>query len=167
MVLQVALRFKPSDLNPAELKLLCVFNHSTSNSTTVLLSGTASEPRLVWDVPDNRLFFRPTCVGASSRRQLTVRNASKVPVCWQWALSRKLQGAVSVAPVVSIEWGTQACGTVQGGAGLKDMCQRPNIWCRLAELPCKVHQSVSCGGPHISLRTVARRPLCRWEVDPF
>lgn len=101
MVLQVALRFKPSDLNPAELKLLCVFNHSTLNSTTVLLSGIASEPRLVWDVPDNRLFFRPTCVGASSRRQLTVRNASKVPVCWQWALSRKLQGAVSVAPVVS------------------------------------------------------------------
>jgi hypothetical protein len=99
--LQVALRFLPQDLNPAELKLSCIFNHSASNSAAVLLSGTAAEPRLVWDVPDNRLFFRPTCVGASSQRQLTVRNASKVPVGWQWVLSKKLQDAVSVAPVVS------------------------------------------------------------------
>lgn len=106
--LQVALRFLPADLNPAELKLSCVFNHSACNSTSVMLSGTACEPRLVWDLPDNRLFFRPTCVGASSRRQLTVRNASKVPVGWQWVLSKKLQDAVSVAPVVSARgllWG--------------------------------------------------------------
>lgn len=100
--MQVALRFKPCDLNPAELRLSCIFNHSASNSSTVLLSGTASEPRLVWDVPDNRLFYRPTCVGASSQRQLTVRNASKVPVGWQWVLSKKLQDAVTITPMVSL-----------------------------------------------------------------
>lgn len=100
-LLQVALRFKPCDLNPAELRLTCIFNHSAANSSSLLLCGTAAEPRLVWDVPDNRLFFRPTCVGAGSERQLTVRNASKVPVGWQWVLSRKLQDAVAVAPVVS------------------------------------------------------------------
>lgn len=100
---QVALRFLPVDFNPAELKLSCIFNHSVTNSASVLLSGVASELRLVWDVPDNRLFFRPTCVGASSQRQLTVRNASKVPVGWQWVLSTKLQDAVSVAPVVSFK----------------------------------------------------------------
>jgi hypothetical protein len=107
---QVALRFKPSVLSPAELRLSCIFNHSASNSTTVLLSGTASEPRLVWDVPNNRLFFRPTCVGTSSQRQLTVRNASKVPVGWQWVLSRKLQDAVSVSPAVSAVGGCAVLG---------------------------------------------------------
>lgn len=100
-VLQVALRFSPVDLSSALLKLTCIFNNTAANSTTVLLSGIAAEPQLSWDVPDGKLFFRPTCVGAMSQRVVTVSNVSHVPVGWEWAMSRKLQDAVTVDPWVS------------------------------------------------------------------
>jgi hypothetical protein len=99
---QVALRFQPQGLGPAQLALSCMLNHSAASSVPLQLSGAASEPRLAWDAPSNRLFFRPTCVGASSARQLTLRNVSHVPVGWQWLLSRKLQGAVDVQPQVRV-----------------------------------------------------------------
>lgn len=101
LLVQVALRFKPGDLRPTQLKLTCIFNNTALNSTTLLLTGVASEPQLSWDVPDGQLYFRPTCVGATSHRQVTVTNMSRVPVGWQWVLSKKLQEAVSVDPWVS------------------------------------------------------------------
>jgi hypothetical protein len=100
---QVALRFKPRDLLPVQLKLTCVFNNTSVNSSTLLLTGCASEPQLSWDVKDSQLFFRPTCVGASSQRVITVTNVSRVPVSWQWLLSKKLQEAVTVQPMVSAD----------------------------------------------------------------
>jgi uncharacterized protein YcfL len=79
-----------------------VFNTTAVNSSTLLLTGCASEPQLSWDVQDSQLFFRPTCVGASSQRSITVTNVSRVPVGWQWLLSKKLQEAVTVQPMVSL-----------------------------------------------------------------
>lgn len=100
-MVQVALRFKPASLSPCLLKLTCIFNNTSANSTTILLSGTASQPQLSWDITDGKLFFRPTCVGATSQRVVTVTNVSRVPVGWQWVLSKKLQEAVTMEPMVS------------------------------------------------------------------
>lgn len=56
---QVALRFKPRDLQPAQLQLTCVFNNMAVNSSTLLLTGCAAEPQLSWDVKDSHLSSGP------------------------------------------------------------------------------------------------------------
>ncbi len=54
-----------------------------------------------------RLFFRPTCTGAASAREVSVRNVSGVPLAWRWVVGRKLDGVVHVEPqvrVVTMHW---------------------------------------------------------------
>jgi hypothetical protein len=130
---QVALRFQPASLVLTELRLACVFNHSASSSAALLLSGAASEPQLAWDLSSSRLFFRPTCVGAASQRQLTVRNVSRVPVGWQWVLSRKLQDAVTVEPMVRRRGGGLRVGPETGLCVV--LAHRPRLLNCLLRLP--------------------------------
>jgi len=112
--LQVAFRFKPCALHSSQLKLLCTLNHTSE--VPLMLVGAAGEPQLTWDVEDGQLFFRPTCVGASSQRAVTVKNASRVPVGWKMGAQQEAAGGCVSA----------ACG-------------KRTLLCFAAELPDRVH----------------------------
>ena len=96
----VALKFNPKQPGPATARATCTFNGIASTGVSIALSGTAHVPRLSFQDASsgNTLFFRPTCLGASSQRTLTLRNPSRVPVSFAWQLPPKLQGVVSVSP---------------------------------------------------------------------
>lgn len=51
---------------------------------------------------------RPTCVGASSQRTVTLHNPSRVPVAFRWRLPARLQGHVSVSPASGLLRGNES-----------------------------------------------------------
>lgn len=103
--MQLGLRFTPHDTAPAAARATCTFNAAAVNSVQLLLRGTAHEAQLLLqDLSGSTLYFPPTCCGASSSRRVSVHNPTCVAVAWRWVLSRKLRGAVAVAPQSGEGW---------------------------------------------------------------
>ncbi|KXZ53757.1 hypothetical protein GPECTOR_6g674 [Gonium pectorale] len=106
----IGLRFTPTDTRPAATNAIVTFNGVASNAVTVLLRGCAHTPRLTTDLPSSTLYFRPTCVGASSQRAITLHNPSRVPLAFRWRLPPRVQGVISVTP---------ASGTLRGNESVQ------------------------------------------------
>ncbi|GIL53686.1 hypothetical protein Vafri_9323 [Volvox africanus] len=104
----VGLRFRPTDTRPAAATALVTFNGVASNGVSLSLRGCAHTPRLTTDLPSGTLYFRPTCVGASSQRAITLHNPSRVPLDFRWQLPAKLAGMVSVTPVAGTLRGNES-----------------------------------------------------------
>ncbi|GIL85005.1 hypothetical protein Vretimale_9849 [Volvox reticuliferus] len=94
----VGLRFHPTDTQPAAATARVTFNGVAANAVSLSLRGCAHNPRLATDLPSGTLYFRPTCVGASSQRAITLHNSSRVPLDFRWRLPAKLVGMVTVTP---------------------------------------------------------------------
>lgn len=52
----------------------------------LLIQATVSCPAISME-PAGSLFFKPTCLGASSQRALTLHNTSRVPLLYQVCLA--------------------------------------------------------------------------------
>lgn len=117
----VGLRFRPSSNQHYSAKAVIIFNGATMYPTEIELNGSGSQPQLMFDLgagagmgaatrsgTSNTLFFRPTCVGASSQRTLTVLNPSRVSVMFKWQMPSKLEGVVAVAPVSGLLRGNES-----------------------------------------------------------
>ena len=88
--------------------LAVVFNDSAADAGRLVVTGGVHEPVVTTSLaPGNRLCLRPTCVGSVSTRTVQVVNAGRVAAAWRWTLSRRLAGAVAVAP---------AAGALEAGA---------------------------------------------------
>ncbi|KAJ9506854.1 hypothetical protein QJQ45_029976, partial [Haematococcus lacustris] len=123
----VALRFSPTDTRPHTARAQLVLNGAPLSTLTITLKGCGHTPRLLLHVgggppaaaaagqkvgaaaPPCTLFFRPTCVGATSSRALTLHNASRVPLAWQWQLPARLSGVVWVSPSEGLLRGNESC----------------------------------------------------------
>jgi len=103
----IGLRFTPQDAKPVTGKVVCMFNNTAMSAVEVKLHGSGHLPRLTFNV-QGTLFFRPTCVGASSQRVLTVHNTSRVPVAFAWQLPPKLAEVVSVWPAAGVLRGNES-----------------------------------------------------------
>jgi hypothetical protein len=105
---KVGLQFQPSTAGTWRARLNAVFNHTATDSTAVQLLGSAYEHQLQLSTAaaggegGHKLYFRPTCIGAQSHRELLMYNPTRVSVGWCWKLSQVLQGAVEVLPQVSL-----------------------------------------------------------------
>lgn len=67
------------------------------NGVEIYLKGTACVPELSLSI-SGALFFKPTCVGASSERTIDVSNPSPVPVSFQWHIPDKIRDVCTVRP---------------------------------------------------------------------
>jgi hypothetical protein len=85
-------------LPPPTLQVL--YNGTSLNQDALLLRGSAQLPRLQLLGPgsDGPLRLRPTCVGGSSSRTVTLHNPTQVAAGFCWAVSHRAQGAVQVRP---------------------------------------------------------------------
>lgn len=103
-IVQVAVRFQPTTTRPVEAKALLTLNNVTLAATEITLRGAGHAPRVIVDVGNaaagtagaaatgagvggvssKAIYFRPTCVGATAQRTVTLKNPSRVPVAWQW-----------------------------------------------------------------------------------
>lgn len=79
--------------------LQVTFNGTDLNQDLLQLRGSAQLPRLQLLGPgsDAPLRLRPTCLGASSSRSVTLHNPSQVPAAFRWVASSKAGGAVQVS----------------------------------------------------------------------
>jgi hypothetical protein len=99
-------RFNPLDTTPCTARAVLMLNGAAANAAEITLHGCGHVPRLLFDLGGSgglgppltgapgsgsggTLFFRPTCVGAASQRSVTLHNSSRVPVAWQWQVSRQ------------------------------------------------------------------------------
>ncbi|GBF91298.1 hypothetical protein Rsub_03618 [Raphidocelis subcapitata] len=107
----VALRYAPATAGDSlDAVLSVVFNRVPADAARVRVTGAAHEPLLATSLgPGGRLFLRPTCVGAASARGVELINPGPVATGWRWALSRRLGGAVSVAPAAGVLEGGESC----------------------------------------------------------
>ena len=53
-----------------------------ASAQPLLVQATVSTPAISFE-PAGSLFFKPTCLGASSQRALTMQNTSRVPLVYQ------------------------------------------------------------------------------------
>ncbi|KAI8476927.1 MAG: hypothetical protein J3K34DRAFT_516186 [Monoraphidium minutum] len=107
----IALRYAPPAAPAAlDVAVPLTFNRSPADTATLAVRGGAHEPALATSLaPGNRLFLRPTCVGAASARAVEVVNAGRVAAGWRWAVSRKLEGVVAVEPQCGVLLGGESC----------------------------------------------------------
>lgn len=114
----VALRYAPAGAPHAlSVRLPLVYNHTSANSASLLLTGGCFEPLVTTSLaPANKLYLRPTCAGSASTRALEVVNPGRVPVSWRWALTKRLEGVVDLHPQVRGPPGAGAQVALAGAA---------------------------------------------------
>lgn len=105
---QVGFRFWAEEPQTYRCSVLCVLNNAVANATEINLKGVAYLPKLELDVP-GALFFKPTCVGASSQRTVTVTNTSRLSVAFQWSLLEKDCGVFEASPCLGTLEGKESC----------------------------------------------------------
>eukprot|EP00898_Chlorokybus_atmophyticus_P007757 jgi/Chlat1/7983/Chrsp7S07773 len=105
----VALQYDARDNAPFQGKLRCVLNHSHANAMEVPVRACGFSPsvRLLGD-SESLLYFKPTCVGARSERTLIMQNASRIPVAFDWVISRTMEDLISINPPSGIIRGNEA-----------------------------------------------------------
>lgn len=93
----IALRFKAGAPCHISERAAVVLNNSSA--INLPLHGAAHKPTLdIEGIIANSLSFKPTCVGAVSRREVTLHNKSRTPVEFAWTVPPRLAESVSVEP---------------------------------------------------------------------
>lgn len=86
-----AMQTRVRSILPASLPAFCRVPHGMytcwlqAAAQTLVVSAPVSMPSLSIQ-PAGALFFKPTCIGASSQRQLTLHNTSRVPLAFKVCL---------------------------------------------------------------------------------
>ena len=75
----IVFRFAPTEQKLYENALKCFFNSSSTNSHDLQVRGEGFYSQLSFD-NQNTLCFRPTCIGAVSKREFFARNNSRISV---------------------------------------------------------------------------------------
>lgn len=81
----LAARFCPEDLAQAMGSVLILLNGSEQTSPVVTLVGRGYMTTVTME-PSAGLLCKPTCAGASSGRDVTLQNHSRLPVAYVWAV---------------------------------------------------------------------------------
>ncbi|XP_071942190.1 cilia- and flagella-associated protein 65-like [Antedon mediterranea] len=89
-------------MNPKESKILkhtfnCSINDDSKHTKHLPVSGSSELPKILLD-NQGTLFFKPTCIGTSSRRMYNVRNISRIPLQFEWKIPPDDTSFVSVFP---------------------------------------------------------------------
>lgn len=124
----LAAQFCPDDLLQARGSVCIVLNGSEAASPVVKLEGRGYMTTVTVH-PSTGLLCKPTCPGASSGRDLTLQNHSRLPVAYAWVLPPDAEQTFTIKP---------STGVLQG-------CSSDTLRCLFN--PCKSgsHQAeVSC-----------------------
>jgi hypothetical protein len=78
----LVVRFKPTEKLLYDEGIVCYFNNSSSSKFELGMRGFGSYPSIEFG-KDNSINFKPTCVGASSSRQLIAKNISKLSLNYE------------------------------------------------------------------------------------
>ncbi|KYO24080.1 coiled-coil domain-containing protein 108 isoform A [Alligator mississippiensis] len=88
---------QPMDATPQQHKLALQLNACPQYTQEISLESSADPPRLLLE-GDGRLYFKPTCVGASSTRLFTIKNCSRLPLYFGWRIQPADGKVLAVKP---------------------------------------------------------------------
>lgn len=106
----------------------------------ISLESSADPPRLLLE-GDGRLYFKPTCVGASSTRLFTIKNCSRLPLYFGWRIQPADGKVLAVKPSTGFLQPNEALVSAGTKTG-------PDVWvgsgCRVPH-SCLLHLSGPMG----------------------
>ena len=102
----VALRAKPTEAREYLAPLRCVMNYSPQRAVQIPLKSTGYIPKLALQ-NDGLLYFKPTCVGATSTLEYEISNPSQIATAFEWEIPRKLSKSIRVEPSAGIVRGNE------------------------------------------------------------
>lgn len=93
----VSFRFRPKEVIHYFTQLECVMNNT--HVVKLPTTGISCMPRVKFDNGQSVLFFKPTCLGIVSKRIVTLRNSTRIPVRFRWALPSRLRKVILPSPM--------------------------------------------------------------------
>ncbi|DBA87452.1 TPA: hypothetical protein ACH3X1_004491 [Trebouxia sp. C0004] len=97
----LGLRFLSHQPGAHTARLTCLINSSQANAQPLVVQTLVCSPGMQLE-PAGSLFFKPTCIGASSQRTLTMHNTARVPLVYQWKVPGHMQGSFAVQPQLGL-----------------------------------------------------------------
>ena len=108
----LAVRFAPPEVKRYARGLHIVLNTNTARPTQLHMHGSGTKAGLTLG-SGSKVHCATTCVGATSRATLSLRNPSRLPLAYEWDVPPKWQSSLQVVPVqgllrgheeVQLEW---------------------------------------------------------------
>ncbi|XP_028409059.1 cilia- and flagella-associated protein 65-like [Dendronephthya gigantea] len=92
----VMLRYEALEMEAKKLSLCCHFNNEEKFDQEFTLIGSTESTRV--HLEHELLYFRPTCVGNSSKRTFGVQNKSRIPISFEWRIRRQDSQILGIEP---------------------------------------------------------------------
>ncbi|CAB4001244.1 Hypothetical predicted protein, partial [Paramuricea clavata] len=92
----VMFRHEAMDMQTNKLPLCCHFNNEDKFNQEFMLIGSTESPKI--HLEHELLYFRPTCVGNSSKRTFRVQNRSRIPISFEWKMRQQDSRIVEIEP---------------------------------------------------------------------
>ncbi|WAR10588.1 CFA65-like protein [Mya arenaria] len=90
-------KFLPKEVKTYKHKLKMRLNDNTKYDKELQLVGSAEAPQVLLDT-QGEMFFKPTCIGTSSKRTYAIKNVSRIPLRFEWKLRFADKNLLSVTP---------------------------------------------------------------------
>eukprot|EP00892_Ulva_mutabilis_P010109 jgi/Ulvmu1/7470/UM037_0013.1 len=104
----LAAQFCPEGLPRATGSVMILLNGNEQTSPVVMFEGRGYMTTVSME-PSAGLLCKPTCVGASSSRDVTLQNHSRLPVAYAWVIPPELERTFTMEPVTGM---LRGCGSV-------------------------------------------------------
>ena len=125
----IGLRFHAKEAAKYTETIICTLNNSTAAAIELSLTGTGYVPKLIMD---GMKYFKPTCVGASSKRELKIVNPSRIPVVFDWSVPERLAGNVIIQPAAGMLRGNESTSVQCIFAPTKKQKYQGKIQCQIS-----------------------------------
>ena len=102
----VTVCFRPRHAQSYTYQLGYTLNNAPDRNAVIRLDGAGCLPRVAVE-DDGMVYFKPTCLGVTSTRQVRLRNTSRIPVCYEWRLPERYADELSVHPASGILRGNE------------------------------------------------------------
>ncbi|KAG2392302.1 hypothetical protein C9374_012554 [Naegleria lovaniensis] len=97
----IVFKFSPTEPGSYQDSIKCIFNDSPNHTVTIPIFGMSFLPSISFG-KDGKLFFKPTLIGASSVKELTLHNPSRIPITYEWDIPKDFSSVFSVSKKTGI-----------------------------------------------------------------
>ncbi|XP_060587307.1 cilia- and flagella-associated protein 65-like isoform X2 [Ruditapes philippinarum] len=90
-------KISPSEVKTYKHKMKMRLNDNNKYDKELKLVGSAEAPLVLLDT-QGEMFFKPTCIGTSSKRTYSIKNVSRIPLRYEWKMRFADKNLLSVYP---------------------------------------------------------------------
>lgn len=90
-------KITPKEVKTYKHKLKMKLNDNKKYDKEIQLAGSAEAPLVLLDT-QGEMYFKPTCIGTSSKRTYCIKNVSRIPLRFEWKLRFADKHLLSVTP---------------------------------------------------------------------